>query len=415
MPDAKNHSSQKLAPPRWAGSFMVTSILGIAAIGLGGEPEEETEIHSTLEKQASTPALRYGPKGLQFTSADGQTDLSIGLRLQFRTDTLPGQVTSAEALRNPPNGATELNRGRVKGGGTLLSEDFEIYSEYDFTSDTLLDYRATWGVAEHVDLRVGQWKSDYNRERIDSSGKQQFVDRSLANYWFTLDRQLGASLRLRLDEGGAFDSSVWVEYLSGNGLGSRFNGDSGLWMLRWQWNPQGEVLEFGQSDLDRRDDFISAVAVGAVYGDTRFTRFSSSGGGQLPGFSNGSYRLNQLMFETAAKWRGWSWQQELHWKDVESIGSGSHQSMFGGYAQVGLFPSQYVSVPEPLELVARIAHVTPDVSLSDNDQWEWTLGANWYLRGHRSKISADVSALRMDDPAGAESDVRFRLQWDVSF
>lgn len=122
------------------------------------------------------------------------------------------------------------------------------------------------------------------------------------------------------------------------------------------------------------------------------------------------------MFETAAKYRGWSWQQELHWKDIEDRSTGAHQSMIGGYAQVDTFPSEYLTCsPEPLELVARVAHVTPDVSLSQNDQWEWTLGANWYLRGHRSKLSADVSALNLDALNGAESDVRFRLQWDVSF
>lgn len=81
---------------------------------------------------------------------------------------------------------------------------------------------------EKISVRAGQWKSEYNRERIDSSGKQQFVDRSLANYWFTLDRQMGTSVQLRLNEGEAFDSSVWIEYLSGRGLGAAYNGDNGL-------------------------------------------------------------------------------------------------------------------------------------------------------------------------------------------
>ena len=34
-------------------------------------------------------------------------------------------------------------------------------------------------------------ESDYNRERVDSSGKQQLVERSISNYWFTVDRQPG--------------------------------------------------------------------------------------------------------------------------------------------------------------------------------------------------------------------------------
>ncbi len=388
---------------------------GFAFAGLAGDLTPETTFHSTLDH--ATPAVYYDlDKGLLFSAPDGKNDLWIGLRFQFRTDSLPGQIRSANDLRPPPNGATELKRGRVKGGGTLFSDDLEVYSEYNFPTNTLLDYRGTWKVNDKISVRAGQWKSEYNRERIDSSGKQQFVDRSLANYWFTLDRQMGTSLQLRLYEGEAFDSSVWIEYLSGRGLGAAYNGDNGLWMMRWQWNPQGEALGFSQADLDLTEDFTSGVTFGAVYGDSNFTRFSSSGGGQLPGFSAGAYRLTQFMFETAAKYRGWSWQQELHWKDIEDRSTGAHQSMIGGYAQVGTFPSEYLPCsPEPLELVARVAHVTPDVSLSQNDQWEWTLGANWYFRGHRSKLSADVSALNMDAPSGAESDVRFRLQWDVSF
>ena len=360
--------------------------------------------------------FRFGSKGLQFTSADGQTDLWAGLRIQGRTDTLPGQIRSASDLRPPPNGATEVKRARIKGGGTLFTESLEIYSEYDFPSETLLDFRGTWHVGDFLSIRVGQWKSEFNRERIDSSGKQQFVDRSLSNYWFTLDRQLGASLQFRLGEGTSLDSSVWLEYLSGEGRGGNFGSDVGLGMMRWQWNPQGRVLGFSQGDLDRTKEFTSGVAFGAVYGDSHYTRFSSSGGGQLPGYSHGDYRLIQLMFETAAKWRGWSWQQELHWKDIEDRNSGTNQSVFGGYAQIGSFPSEYfTSFPKPLELVARVAHVTPDVSLPGYGQWESTLGANWYFNGHRNKISADVSALNFDDPAGGESDVRFRLQWDISF
>lgn len=397
-----------------AGIVVAAALLQPALRTDAGDSENTTMLVSTLEQR--TPDLRFGPRGLQFTAADGKTDLWVGLRFQIRTDTLPGQIRSVGDLQPPPNGATELKRGRIKGGGTIFSKDLEIYSEYNFPTNTLLDYRGTWKINDDVHVRAGQWKSDYNRERIDSSGKQQFVDRSLANYWFTLDRQLGTSLQLRLDEGQSFDSSVWLEYLSGEGLGANYNGDNGLWMMRWQWNPQGEMLGFSQSDLERTENFISGVTLGAVYGDSNYTRFSSSGGGQLPGYSFGNYRLNQLMFETAAKWRGWSWQQELHLKDVEDRSSRTHQLIFGGYAQVGTFPSEYcLHAPEPLELVARVSHVTPDVSLSNKDQWEWTLGANWYLNGHRNKISADLSALNIDDPRGVESDIRFRLQWDVSF
>jgi len=62
-------------------------------------------------------------------------------------------------------------------------------SEYDFVDSRLLDLRATYKFADWLSIRVGQWKSEFNRERIDSSGKQQFVERSIVTPWFTIDRQ----------------------------------------------------------------------------------------------------------------------------------------------------------------------------------------------------------------------------------
>ena len=89
----------------------------------------------------------------------------------------------------------------------------------------------------------------------------------------------------------------------------------------------------------------------------------------------------------------------------------------GGYAQVGTFPSECWSwFPEPMELVTRLAYVDPDTSISADGQWEWMIGANWYFSGHRNKLSADLALLDIDDPTtSSESDLRFRVQWDVSF
>ena len=361
--------------------------------------------------------FNYGEKGLQFTTKDESTFLWLGVRLQGRYDSLPGSLNSADDLNGSDLENWDLKRGRFKGGGHLFSESLQVYSEYDFTTETLLDYRVTYNPSEQFALRFGQWKSEFNRERIDSSGKQQFVDRSISNYWFTLDRQTGVSINSRLWKGQAFDSTIWLEYLSGRGRGAGFEDGYGLGMLRWQWNTTGEVLGFGQADLKRSKEAVSAITLAAAHGESPFTRFSSSGGGQIPGLDSSDYRITQAMFETAYRWRGFSWQQEFHWKELEDLESGKRRTLLGGYAQVGAFPAEFHSgFPDPLELTARVAWVDPDTSISSDHQWEWVLGANWYFNGHRNKLSADVAYLDFDDPiAQSNSDWRFRIQWDVSF
>ena len=151
----------------------------------------------------------YGKKGLTY-DPEGLTNLWIGVRLQTRFDDYPGQNPSAADLRPERDSELDLNRGRLKGGGPLGAEWLDVYFEYDQPSDYLLDLRATLKLTDQLFLRVGQWKSDFNRERIDSSGKQQMTERSISNYWFAIDRQPGVALSGRFANGTSADSNWWL-------------------------------------------------------------------------------------------------------------------------------------------------------------------------------------------------------------
>ena len=289
------------------------------------------------------------------------------------------------------------------------------YGEYDLVGSKWLDYRATVSVAPWLDIRVGQWKSEFSRERINSSGKQQLVERSISNYWFTLDRQLGLSTSARFGAGTRWYSQFWVQALSGLGLNRATENGNGLLMLRWQLSPDGEVLPFSGSDLARRSERVSSLALAYVTGDSRCTRFSSDGCGQLPGFADGDYDLEQLMLETALQHRGISWEQELHFKRVRDEQTGAVTQLVGGYAQIGSFLNEWwPAIPAPLELAARFAIVDPNTDRSSDTNRELTLGANWFFSGHRNKLSLDLSWLEDDDLLDGGKQTRLRLQWEIS-
>jgi len=363
--------------------------------------------------------VRYGSKGLEFETRDGNTFLWLGLRFQFRYTNLKGDPVDPAKLPDQKKSEFSLNRGRIKGGGHLFRPWFNLYSEYDFASDTLLDYRTTLKPSDWLHIRAGQWKTEYNRERVDSSGKQQLVDRSIVNYWFTVDRQLGLSAQGRLGAGSAYDSRFWFALVSGAGRGGEWSDDDHLWIGRFQWNFLGEDVAFSQCDLKPDAKSRGEIGVGGVLGQSRYTRFSSDGGGQLPGYEPGTgtqYRIRQLMQDSVYKLRGFSWQQELHWKEIEDTLSGSRRRLWGSYAQLGYFFHQsWAWVPPPLEIAARFALVDPDTSVEFDLQEEVTFGANWFINGHRSKVTVDTSFLELDAPTGRVSETRFRAQWDVSF
>ena len=368
--------------------------------------------------ETSLSSFSYGSRGLQYESGSGNNFLWFGVRLQVRYSN--SQILTDETPGARPEKKTDftVNRGRFKLGGHLIRPVFEVYSEYDFTQDRLLDLRATYTFADWLKVRIGQWKSEYNRERIDSSGAQQFVERSVVTPWFTIDRQKGLMSSGRFRAGKRYDSSYWFGRVSGAGRGGDLDEADGLWLGRYQWNFTGRVLPFSQSDITRRDP-AGSVAVGLVSGRSRYTSFSSAGGGQLPGYTEGTsdqYRLDQVMLETAYQAGGFSWQQEFHWKSIDDTADGSTRRLTGGYAQTGYFPHEsWARIPQPLELALRFARVDPDRSLPGDFEREWTIAANWFFDGHRNKLTGDLSWIRRVMAPETDRDTRLRLQWEISF
>jgi phosphate-selective porin len=361
----------------------------------------------------------YGGKGLQYESADADNFLWFGVRLQSRFSTSEIDHDDEPGSPTESSRSTKLNRGRLKLGGHLISPRFTVYSEYDFSKDQLLDLRVTFEVAEWLSIRAGQWKSEFNRERIDSSGAQQFVDRSIATPWFTVDRQKGIVASGRVGAGKTLDSSYWFGRLSGAGRGGDVDDADGLWLGRYQWNFTKRVLGFSQSDIGRRDKPAGSIAIAAVSGRSMYTQFSGAGGGQLPGYENGQpdrYDIRQALVETAWQYRGFSWQQELHWKKITDSITNTEQKIFGVYAQAGMFLSELVDwSPEPLEFALRYAYVDPDGGDEVGKEHETMLAANWFFKGHRNKLTADLSRVVRRDVADNQVETRIRFQWDVSF
>jgi len=405
-------NKQKLGQPK-IGFVLVATVAMLC-------PSRESVASDEPEaKPAAASVFSYGDRGFQFDDGSGNNYLWFGVRLQTRWSS--SAVTQDALPDDPVTSESELkiNRGRLKLGGHLVSPEFTVYSEYDFVDNRLLDLRATYAFTDWLSIRVGQWKSQYNRERTDSSGTQQFVERSVVTPWFTLDRQKGVMLSGRIGKGSRLDTSYWTGLLSGAGRGGSLSDADGLWMTRLQWNITGKVLAFSQSALQRFKKGRGSIAIAAVTGHSRYTSFSSAGGGQLPGFDTGEsdqYYLRQWLFETAWQKGGFSWQQELHWKAIDDQVSGEKRRLVGGYAQAGMFFSElFASFPQPLELAARYARVDPNRGLANDVEKEATVFANRFFNGHRNKLSLDLSRVVRRLAPETETDNRIRLQWDWSF
>jgi len=355
---------------------------------------------------ASPIKASHGSKGFRFETRDGNWQTNLQWRGQLRyTNPSSGDPRQLSAFDDSSQSTFEARRLRMKIGGHGFQPWLKYYFEVDLqpsrdTDDSsssasarVIDWRADIAKWDWGGIRVGQWKIDYNRERVDSSGRQQFVERSIVNRVFTVDRQVGVQLRGHAFKNTRADLRWYVGAFTGEGRGVR-----------------GASLAFA-----------AATTKGSC------TRWSSSGCGNLDGFTSPAnatedqFKIEQAAQDFAFKWRGLSIQQELHHKEITDRLAGTKSRLTGGYFQSGyFFHNLYPSFPKPLELALRYAYVEEPNAQDlrfDNERQELTLAANWFFAGHNNKLTFDISRLRLDDDfvGRKESEGRVRFQWDVSF
>lgn len=372
--------------------------------------------------------IRYTSSGLRIGSEDHAVSAKVHVRSQLRF---------SSPFLSPPRHEGHLDRieevnfrfrrARFKMDGHVAAPWITYKYEHDLVDGRLLDLRFDVG-PEWMKVRFGQWKADYSRERMDSSGKQQFVERSIVNRQFTIDREKGVELLGRVGKGSAADSQYFVGVFTGQGRGvfrdrrvERDAEDGGpMWLARYQWNALGGGVALSQSDLERLSEPRLSLAVATTRNRSSYTRFSSGGGGQLDGFQDGApgqYSIRQYLFEAAFKQKGFSYQQEFHWKRVIDNVNARTTNMRGSYIHAGYFLNEiYSKIPRQLELAGRYAFVDPQTSRTHDILHEGAVVANWFFNGHADKLSIDVSRYSlMTEREGRRSRVGVRVQWDASF
>lgn len=386
------------------GSSFYTSVL-IA------EGEKEESHRSALSA--------YYDEATYIESADGSFKMKAELRFQFRASTpFENNPDEFEDVELADIADASLNRARLKFEGHAYKSWLHYKVEYDLKGSSLLDARMTTWYSKAFGFRLGRYKVNYNPERVTSSKDLQMVERSMVNNYFTLDRQQGVSILGRLGAGSRLDSSYSLGVYSGEGREQENTNDHFLTVARYQWNILGGVMKTAMGDLSVSTKPALHIAVAAASNISPYTSFSSSGGGQLPSFSesDSEFKIKQWMADVHYKYHGFSILAEYHEKDVTDQQLGDKTFLQGFVVTMGAFPYVIADrLPKPLELTARYSTVDPNTQIDKDELSEVTLGANWFYNKHRNKISFDLGNYSIEGVAGSVSEYRYRLQWDISF
>ncbi|QCZ93988.1 porin [Salinimonas iocasae] len=359
--------------------------------------------------------------GILFGGDDQFASMQLNIRGQFRySSRFPDVPREPDDFQGAEKDKFNVNRARLKAKGHVGKPWLTYSWEYELADEFLLDYQFRFEKYDALKFKAGQWKLEYSRERSISSGGQQMLERSLINRVFTIDRHKAVSVYGQFNKGTHADINYWAGIASGQGRGNDISGPGRpLYFARVQWNPTGNGVGFVASDLKGHEDLAISVAYSWADYESLFSRFSSSGGGQVKRWPTTEGQINdvsQFNLDSALMYKGFSWQGEYHEKEVQAAGQPTLE-LDGFYAQGGYFVHRALSWwPKDVEMAARFAAYESQIDFNTHTNRERAVAVNWFLDGHNNKITADITKYDLSsDEYPDYDDTRFRLQWDVTF
>jgi len=278
----------------------------------------------------------------------------------------------------------------------------------------ILDAVLKWNFAGNFVLWFGQTKLPSNRERVISSQKLQFVDRSLLNSRFNLDRDKGLQLHYNHKIGKVvFREVVAVSKGEGRNI-TTINKDGHDITGRVEVLPFGLFTKKGdyfQSDFAREP--TPKLSVGATYDYNDGARRSR---GQLGEWLDEGRTLKTFFFDAIYKHNGFSAAAE--YADRQAIGNAAieydsignvSKSFYTGKAFVGqmsyLFKNNY-------EIAGRYSMINQDPNTQRKDIVHYTLGFSKYIVGHYLKAQTDITLIKTVDTPDIWM---FRFQIEMAF
>lgn len=331
---------------------------------------------------------------LSLRSPDGNYTFNFGARMQFRYT----YDDRDEDFDQSDVQDVTLRRARAYFGGNIYTKFIHYYVELDADkfNVNMRDFYIYVTPLEELNGKFGFFKVPFNRQRMASSSKLLLQDRSIASEAFDQDRDYGIDFY-----GHPFDGHV--EYhaavFRGNGEKTSANVDNELmYILGLRYNPFGEYDYYDETDIKYSKDLKvtmgAAVTFNAKKQDVKLMDTNSVDG----------------TTDLGLKYKGISWNSEYYIRSDDPESDGTTVNSDGFFTQVG-----YFLIPKKLEFAVRYSMVDPDKDLPDDLQKEYTVGLNYYFRGHRSQIQGDVGHFTTATTGQDLEENKIRVQYQIIF
>ena len=385
---------------------IIATLLLCAGSVCASAQQEETTFETSaaneaelLEKLRNMPNIEVG-KGITFQPKNKQYKMTMRFRMQNLLamdfdDNFSLQETQAR-----------VKRLRLRFDGYIFSPKLLYSIQLGFTPydskvlpngnqnivrDAMIYYmpNANWNIG------FGQTKIKANRARVNSSSALQFVDRSIVNSEFNLDRDFGLFGEFYKPLIGDFNMAAKASITLGEGRNWSSSKQSGFaYTGRLELYPFGRFKSLGEvaeGDFERESN-VKVMLAGAYSYNDKATRLQGQNGAIMP---NGETRdLHAYFVDFILKYQGFAFYTDF-------MGRSTSQPLFNNEASPCIYKGNGVNVqtsylfPSNWEIALRNStllpakEVQPIVGYKSYNQT--TLAVTKYLIGHSLKIQADAS------------------------
>ena len=369
----------------------------------------------------------FGKGILNIVGKDSTWSMKFAARFQLLSSVnwQEGEETTSNFL---------VRRARLKFDGFVMTPRLKYKLELGlsnrdisgtsiYTGNTpryILDAVVKWNFYNAFELWFGQTKLPGNRERVISSGDLQFVDRSILNAKFNIDRDIGLQLRNTSYIGETFILREVFSFSQGEGR-NIVNGNLG----GYQYTGRLEALPFGAftkkgdysgSDLLRESSPKLSIGVTYDLNNNAVKTRSNLGSYMVTDVGFHETDISTTFVDAMFKYKGISFMGEYAYRDSDDpVAKNSDGTLTGDIVDVGsglnlqigyLFKSNF-------EIATRYSSYNAKTEITGREDFsQYTLGFSRYFVGHKLKVQTDFNYLTEVSTA---DNFLWRFQIDVHF
>lgn len=375
----------------------------------------QVSFQSSAQKKPAVTVFTKKQKGVGFVTSDSVFSLNFQFRMQNRAM----YITKSESDLDPEAFEMRVRRLRMKFTGFVINPKLTYYIQLGFARGDM-DWRGPennkinsspniirdaviyYNPTSRLRLGFGQTKIPGNRQRVVSSGDQQFFDRSIVNARFTLDRDFGFFGHYTTPH-VIFRGSL----TSGEGRNSDLSNNGLAYTGRVEFLPFGHFTgenDYQEGDLDREEKL--KVSLAATYSQNNRALRTH---GQLGNDLYAARTMDAVEFDLLAKYKGWAWYTEFMNRTTSNpitVNPNNSAQISAVYAGQGFMSQMSYLFKNNFEIAGRYATSKPSSKLYNNSEAlslnekqieNYELGVTRYFYGHRLKVQGGLMYSKLTD------------------